>query len=78
MEDFYTILELYADQHNMEPAAALEQWYRGGITVEELLEAALEEEGIFGYANQIIRTVRILGSRSIQDHNTDPWKEEGK
>ncbi len=42
MEDFYTILDTYAQQHNMEPTAALEQWYRGGISVEELLEAALE------------------------------------
>lgn len=75
MQDFHTILDLYADQHNMERAAALEQWYRGGITVEELLEAALEEEGIFGYANQIARTVRILGARSRQDRGIDPWKE---
>lgn len=75
-QDFYDILDTYAMQHNMEPAAALEQWYRGGIGVQELLEATLEDEGIFGYADRIIRTVRVLGARSRKDHGEDPWKEE--
>lgn len=76
MEDFYTILDTYAQQHNLEPASALEQWYRGGIGVQELLEATLEEEGIFGYTSMIIRTVRTLGAQSRKDHGEDPWKEE--
>ena len=76
MEDFYTILDTYAQQHNLEPAAALEQWYRGGIGVQELLEAMLEDEGIFGYTSLILRTVRTLGAQSRKDHGVDPWKEE--
>lgn len=76
MQDFYDIIDTYATLHGIDRAEALHQWYRGSIGVEELLEAILEDEGIFGYTQQIIRTVRLLGAQSIKDHNVDPWKEE--
>jgi len=75
MEDFYSIIDTYATLHDIDRAEALHLWYRGSIGVEELLEATLEDEGIFGYAQKIIRTVRLLGARSIKDHKVDPWKE---
>ena len=76
MQDFYSILDIYADQHGMSPATALEKWYRGGISVRDLLENFLEEEGIFGYTDIVIRTVRTLGAQCRKDHGEDPWKEE--
>lgn len=75
MEDFYDLLDTYASIHHIDRNETLYLWYRGTIGVEELLETMLEDEGIFGYTQRIMRTVRLLGARSIKDHGTDPWKE---
>lgn len=75
MQDFYDIIDTYATLRDIDRAEALNLWYRRSIDVEDLLKALLEDEGIFGYTQQIIRTVRILGDRSIKDHKVDPWKE---
>ncbi len=75
MEDFYDIIDAYATQHNFDKSDVLDLWYQGTLGVEELLEAVLKEEGIFGYTQIITRTVRLLATRSRQDHRKDPWKE---
>ena len=78
MENFYDIIDTYATLHDIDRSEVLHLWYRGTIGVEELLEATLEDEGIFGYTQRIMRTVRLLGDRSIKDHNVNPWKGEEK
>lgn len=78
MENFYDIIDTYATLHNIDRAEALHLWYRGTIGVEDLLEATLENEGIFGYTQRIMHTVLLLWDRSIKDHNVNPWKGEGK
>jgi len=75
MQDFYDLIDTYATLNNIDRAEVLHLWYRGSIGVEELLNAVLEDEGIFGYTQRIMCTVRLLGARCIKDHNLDPWKE---
>ena len=75
MENFYDIIEIYAEHKGISPGEVRVSWRYGTLSVEELLNAVLEEEGIFGYTQKIIRTVRILGARSRQDRGEDPWKE---
>ena len=75
MQDFYDIIDVYATQHDFDKSDVLDLWYQGTLGVEELLEAVLEEEGIFGYTQIITRTVRVLGAQSRQDRGKDPWKE---
>lgn len=75
MQDFYDLIDIYATLHDIDRGEALHLWYRGALGVEELLEAMLEDEGIFGYTEKIMRSVRLLGTRSIKDHKVDPWQE---
>ena len=75
MQDFYDIINIYAEHNDINPGEARALWRYGRISVEDLLNAVLEEEGIFGYTSKIIDTVRILGAQSRQDRGEDPWKE---
>ena len=75
MQDFYDIINIYAEHNDIDPGEARALWRYGRISVENLLNAVLEEEGIFGYTSKIIDIVRILGAQSRQDRGKDPWKE---
>lgn len=73
MRDFYDLIDTYAQLHEMDRAEVLHQWYRGGIDAGDLLEADLEDEGIFGYREHLMGTIKILMEQSMKDHKKNPW-----
>lgn len=74
MFNFYKLIDIYAEANNLDKAAVLELWYRGNITAEDLLNAYLEDEGIFGYTDTLVRIIKTLAFQSIRDGHDDPWK----
>lgn len=64
--DIYNLLDIYADRNDIDKAEALHQWYRGNISERDLITAYLNEEGIFGYTNEIIKVFAILQEKSIE------------
>lgn len=75
MMDFYDIIDTYAQLHNMDRAEVLHLWYRGGIYAADLLEADLENEGIFGYREHLINVIKCLGTQAQKDHKSNPWAD---
>ena len=73
MMDFYDLIDTYATLHDMSKHEALHLWNRGSITATDLLEADLNDEGIFGYTEHLINVIKILGDRSIKDEKGNPW-----
>ena len=73
MMDFYDLIDTYAELHDMDRAEALHLWYRGSIDAADLLEADLENEGIFGYRGHLVNVIKCLGAQSEKDHKRNPW-----
>ena len=73
MANFYDLIDTYAQLHNIDKAEALHLWYRGNINAEDLLEAVLEDEGIFGYTTILINVIKTLAFQSKRDGKEDPW-----
>ena len=73
MPDFYNLIDTYASINNMDKSDVLHLWYRGAITAADLLEADLENEGIFGYREHLINVIRVLEERTQKDHKCNPW-----
>lgn len=57
------LLNIYADQNEMNIEEAFEQYDHGIITKCDLLEAYLEEEGIYGYTSSLWSIFEALGGR---------------
>lgn len=74
MFNFYDLIDTYATLNKIEKAEVLHLWYRGNITAEDLLNAYLEDEGIFGYTDTLVRIIKTLAFQSIRDGHDDPWK----
>ena len=74
MFNFYKLIDIYAEANNINKAEALHLWYRGNITAEELLDAYLKDEGIFGYTETLVSIIKTLAFQSIRDGHEDPWK----
>lgn len=75
MMDFYDLIDTYAELHDMDRAEVLHQWHRGGIDAADLLEADLENEGIFGYREHLINVIKVLGKQAQKDHKQNPWAD---
>lgn len=73
MVNFYDIIDTYADLHHMDKSEVLHLWYRGSIDAKDLLEADLENEGIFGYLEHILDIMKTLQHRSQKDGHGNPW-----
>ncbi len=76
MMDFYDLIDTYATLRDMSKDETLHLWYRGSITAADLLEADLENEGIYGYTQHLINVIKVLGDRSKKDGKGDPWTNE--
>lgn len=74
MFNFYDLIDTYATLNKIEKAEVLHLWYRGCITAEDLLNAYLEDEGIIGYTDTLVRIIKTLAFQSIRDGHEDPWK----
>lgn len=74
MMEFYDLIDTYADLHDIDRAEVLHLWYRGSITAADLLEADLENEGIFGYREHLINVIKVLGAQAQKDHKQNPWE----
>lgn len=57
------LIELYADQNEMDYDEAWEKYERGLIQKVDLLGAYLEEEGIFGYTSTLWSIYEALGGK---------------
>lgn len=73
MVDFYDLIDIYAGLHDIDKTEALHLWYRGAINAEDLLDAFLEDQGIFGYSSILISTIKTLAFQSKRDGKGDPW-----
>lgn len=71
--DFYDLIDTYAELHDMDKEEVLHLWYRGAISAADLLEADLENEGIFGYREHLVDVIKCLGKRAQKDHGMNPW-----
>lgn len=76
MMDFYDLIDTYAQLHDIDKNEALHLWYRGSINAADLLQAELENEGIYGYTEHLINVIRVLGDRSKKDGKGNPWTNE--
>lgn len=74
MFNFYDLIDTYATLNKIEKTEVLHLWYRGNITAEDLLNAYLEDEGIIGYTDTLVRIIKTLAFQSIRDGHDDPWK----
>lgn len=70
---FYDLIDTYAALNKIDKAEALHLWYRGNITARDLLEATLEDEGIFGYTEMLVNVIKTLGFQSMKDGKGNPW-----
>lgn len=75
MVEFYELIDTYAELHDIDRAEVLHLWYRGSITAADLLEADLENEGIFGYREHILNVIKCLGAQAQKDHGQNPWMD---
>lgn len=71
--NFYDLINTYATLNNIDKSEVLHLWYRGVITAEDLLNAALEDEGIFGYTSTLVSIIKTLGFQSQRDGFGNPW-----
>lgn len=67
MMDFYDLLDTYAGLHDIDLAEALHLWYRGAIDAGDLLEADLENEGIYNYREHLINMIKVLNTQMKKD-----------
>lgn len=65
--DFYDLLDTYAELHDIDRAEALHLWYRGAINAGDLIEADLENEGIYGYREHLMNMIRVLDKQLKKD-----------
>lgn len=77
MMDFYDLIDTYAQLHDISKDEVLHLWYRGSINTTDLLEADLNNEGIFGYTEHLINVIKVLGHQSQKDGKGNPWTTEG-
>ena len=76
MANFYDLIDTYADIHHMDKSEVLHLWYRGVVTAIDLLEADLENEGIYGYSDHLVNVIKTLGFQSQRDGFGNPWITE--
>ena len=74
MFDFYDLIDTYATLNHLDRAETLHLWYRGNITAEDLLNAYLEDEGIFGYTDTLVKIIKMLNHQSKRDGHEAPWE----
>lgn len=74
MFNFYKLIDIYAEYHEIDKSEALHLWYRGNITAEELLKTYLENEGIFGYGDTLVSIIKTLAFQSKRDGHDNPWE----
>lgn len=65
--DFYKLLDTYATLNNIDRNEALHQWYRGNLDAGNLLEAFLNDEGIFGYRDTLVKIIKILNAANARN-----------
>lgn len=75
MMDFYDLIDTYAQLNGIDKNEVLHLWYRGVIGPEELLQAWLNDEGIYGYKDSLVRIIKTLGAQSRKDGLGDPWND---
>lgn len=73
MMNFYDLIDTYAQLNHIDKHEVLHLWYRGTISPEDLLQAWLNDEGIYGYKDHIVSIIKILGAKSKKDGLGDPW-----
>ena len=66
MMDFYNLLDIYAELNEIDTEEALQLWYRGTLTPRALIQAYLNNEGIYGYTDSIIQVFRILQEKTAE------------
>lgn len=73
MANFYDLIDTYAMLNGIDKNEALHLWYRGVIGPEELLQAWLNNEGIYGYKDSLVSIIKTLGFQSQRDGFGNPW-----
>lgn len=73
MTDFYDLIDNYAEMYDRDKNDVLHEWYRSNIDCEILLTAWLNNEGIFGYSNDLIAVLKALGTKAKKDGRDIPW-----
>ena len=76
MTNFYDLIDTYAEYMGIDKTEVLHLWYRGSINAEDLISAYLENEGIYGYGQELISIIRTLKHQSARDGKPDPWQLE--
>lgn len=59
------LIQIYADVNYINAAAVEEDFRKGWISKEMLLEAWLEDEGIFGYTHLILNVIEIIDKHTV-------------
>lgn len=70
---FTDAVETYSNVHDIEPEEVLRLWRSGALTVRDLLDADLTDEGIWGYTEHFFGLIQSLTRQAYQDHGRDPW-----
>lgn len=58
--DYESIIKIYAEVNNVDPYEIKKDVRKGWISKEELFEAWLKYEGIFGYTHKILSVLEEL------------------